>query len=620
MEDNINFIINDTNMKQARHNKKEKSEEIKFVQKIKNISLMRKYSKVINFILFEIISISLPKIIFSLNYIKIKVNKIGYNQIISDYYSDAPPSKVLINNENGLPILMRNNKVYVEFKDKYIYLEWSKDSINVSYMFCNLTSITDVSMNIFASNKNMSYMFYNCINLNTFTNYKTHNIDNPIRDMRSMFYNCYSLQSFSFTKFYLDCSKNNTYIYYNNTSQENKTIYDYSYDDVNLSYMFYNCKSLTSIDFGSGDVGEVIDMKGMFYNCFSLTSINLRRIITNNQKVDLSYMFYNCSSLGSIIRERNSSDIGGQKSNYIYVKDIQYMFYNCTSLSQIKCIYFKSNDYINTSKLFYNCYKLTSSYLTFSNLKINDAREMFYNCSSLTSLTFNPNRINNNTNMTKMFYNCILLNNVILKSSNYAFPNDLSYAFYNCISLTSLEFTNFKTDNLEQINYMMFNCKKLKFFELENSIFSNLLIKNMRGVFQNCESITTLDLSSFYTPQVEIMWDMFKGCSSLQILNQNFSTSNVVDMESMFEGCSNLVSLNLSNFKTTNVHYMNKMFSNCINLKTLDIRYISSEELGTMHQMFYNCKSLKYLNIFSLTEKSQSIIDMFEGASDNFEF
>ena len=143
----------------------------------------------------------------------------------------------------------------------------------------------------------------------------------------------------------------------------------------------------------------------------------------------------------------------------------------------------------------------------------------------------------------------------------------------------------------------------------------------MKGMFQNCELLTSLDLSLFYTENVKIMWDMFKNCKSLQSLNlSNFDTSNVKDMESMFEGCESLTSLSLINFNTSNVHYMNKMFSGCTNLETLYFNYISSESLGTMYQMFYNCKNLKYLNIFSLSEKSQSIYEIFDGASDNFTF
>ena len=168
---------------------------------------------------------------------------------------------------------------------------------------------------------------------------------------------------------------------------------------------------------------------------------------------------------------------------------------------------------------------------------------------------------------------------------------------------------------------MFYNCKNLKNITMVKSNFTNTLIRDMRGVFENCESLSSLDLSLFYTPKVEIMWDMFKNCKSLKYLNiPKFDTSKVTDMESMFEGCEDLTSLNIKNFKTPRVRYMNKMFRNCKNLQSLYFDNINSTSLGTMQQMFYNCKNLEYLNIFSLTENFQSITEMFEGASDNFTF
>jgi surface protein len=114
---------------------------------------------------------------------------------------------------------------------------------------------------------------------------------------------------------------------------------------------------------------------------------------------------------------------------------------------------------------------------------------------------------------------------------------------------------------------------------------------------------------------------MFKGCNSLKSLNlSNFDTSKVTDMNSMFEGCYSLVSLDLNDFNTQNVLYMNRMFYNCLNLKSLYFHNISSDSLGTMQHMFYNCSNLEYLDIYSLTEKAQSIVKMFQGASTTFTF
>ena len=610
MEDNIGSIIDDNNMNRKSQYQKEKITKFEFYNKNKKKSLYLIYSNVINFILFEIISILLPKTIFSINFMEIKVNQIGYNQILSDNYNGILPIKVCI---NSIPKLLRNRKVYVESIDDLIYLEWPASSykIDVTYMFSNLTSITSVRMNIFGIDGNMSYMFYNCNNLEQFTYTFYNNKNYIIKDMRSMFYNCYFLKSFDFSKIYLDFHTDTPRIVYNKTSKKNETVHYYYYYDINLSSMFYNCKSLESVNFGKRDISKIIDMNSMFYNCHTIKSINLTNFLTSTN-VNISYMFYNCSNL-SIFTYKP-----------INIKDMKYTFYNCTLLNQINIDYFRSYSaayYINMSNVFYNCIGLSTISGGFNYLYINDAREIFYNCISLKTLNFNPKGVAVKINMTKMLYNCTKLESIELNNKNLSiFPNDLSYAFYNCTSLTSLKFKNFTTDNLEEIKYMMFNCKELKNFKLENSSFSNLLTKNMRGVFQNCSSLTSIDLTFFSTKNVEVMWDMFKGCSKLRTLTQKFDTSKVVDMESMFEGCSSFSTLNLNTFRTPKVHYMNKMFSGCTSLQTLLIRYITSNELGTMHQMFYNCKKLTTLDIYSLNENDQSIFQMFEGASENFKF
>lgn len=91
-------------------------------------------------------------------------------------------------------------------------------------------------------------------------------------------------------------------------------------------------------------------------------------------------------------------------------------------------------------------------------------------------------------------------------------------------------------------------------------------------MFNDCSSLTSLDLSSFNTSNVDIMNDMFYGCSSLVNLNlSSFNTSNVRYMPNMFNGCSSLVELNLSRFNTSEVTDMDWMFYNCSSLTTVSV-------------------------------------------------
>ena len=66
------------------------------------------------------------------------------------------------------------------------------------------------------------------------------------------------------------------------------------------------------------------------------------------------------------------------------------------------------------------------------------------------------------------------------------------------------------------------------------------------NMFNDCESLTSLDLSSFNTSLVTNMSSMFFGCASLTSLDlSSFNTSLVTNMGSMFYGCYKLSTLTL---------------------------------------------------------------------------
>ena len=617
------IVLNKKNMNEINLNKKENFDKISLILINNKIKFVRRFSGLINVILFEIFFILLPKLIcYEQPYVEIKVNSRGYNQIISNDYIGTMPRQIYINN---IPSDMNDKKVYVNSVDDLIRLSWTNTISDFSFMFSNLENIISVHMNyMFNNHIIMSYMFYNCYNLESFT-YKTYyDISHSMEDMKYMFYNCISLKSFQFKDLYMTYYHHSESTHYSKEKSEDVTTHSYYYNYINMSYMFYNCQSLESVYFDSNIREYITNMKEMFYNCFSLTSLNLTNIVTQNH-IDVSYMFYNCTKL-----EYFYTDYSRYYNYYIQVKDMSYMFYNCISLKKTYLSNFASNDFdIEMTNSFYNCYSL-NSISGFSGLRISHTANMFYNCTSLKSINFNPKIVISQSNMEKMFYNCTQIHTIIFDISqtsssssssiinNYN-PSNLNYIFYNCISLEVLKFNYFQTDYINEISYLLYNCYNLKNITMYKSNFTNPLITNMRGVFENCESLTSLDLTSFYTPNVIMMWDMFKNCKSLKYLDiPKFDTSKVTDMESMFEGCESLISLDIKHFNTINVRYMNKMFKNCESLQSLYFNNINSTTLGSMQQMFYNCRSLEYLNIYSLTEKFQSLSEMFEGASNNF--
>ena len=104
-------------------------------------------------------------------------------------------------------------------------------------------------------------------------------------------------------------------------------------------------------------------------------------------------------------------------------------------------------------------------------------------------------------------------------------------------------------------------------------------------MFDGCESLTSLDLSSFNTAKVihfggpAGMTDggMFYNCSSLKSLDlSNFNTAEVTDMSFMFWECSSLTTT--INIMNANVTAYPSMFTNAATASDskITVNYIAS--------------------------------------------
>ena len=170
---------------------------------------------------------------------------------------------------------------------------------------------------------------------------------------------------------------------------------------------------------------------------------------------------------------------------------------------------------------------------------------------------------------------------------------DMRSMFSNCSSLTSLDVTHFNTANVTNMGYMFYSCSSLT--SLDVTHFKTAKVTDMSRMFYNCSSLTSLDVTYFNTEEVRNMSNMFDSCSSLTSLDvTHFNTANVTDMHYMFSNCVALTSLYLTNFNTEKVTYMYGMFSSCSSLTTI---YASSKfvttQVSNSSGMFYNCEKLK---------------------------
>ena len=180
---------------------------------------------------------------------------------------------------------------------------------------------------------------------------------------------------------------------------------------------------------------------------------------------------------------------------------------------------------------------------------------------------------------------------------------DMSYMFYYCESLRSLDVSSFNTKNVTNMGSMFYNCESLR--SLDVSRFNTKNVTNMGSMFYNCESLRSLDVSSFNTKNVTNMGSMFYGCRHLQSLDvSNFNTENVVDMNRMFFYCDELRSLFISNFNTEKVIDMSGMFACCSSLRRFAAPNFNTENVKNMYGMFSGCNFLTSLDLSNFNTKN----------------
>ena len=305
-----------------------------------------------------------------------------------------------------------------------------------------------------------------------------------------------------------------------------------------------------------------------------------------------------------------------------------------------------------SAKMFYNCSKLTSIEFGegFNTSNVTDMRGMFQGCSKLTNLNLSSFNTSNVNSMAAMFKGCSGLTSLDVSSFNTSNVTDMHELFRGCNKLTSLNVSSFNTSHVQRMDAMFYGCSGLTSLDVSNFNTSNVVLMTRTvdtvldyytgyssnqevqiarnnelirfGMFAQCSSLTSLDLSSFNTSKVTDMRGLFEGCKNLTSLNvSSFNTSNVKYMDGMFKDCSSLTSLDLTNFNTSNVVSMGTvhrffynwgsagqygnyryeanggMFENCTGLTSLDLSNFNTSNVTRMYNMFNNCTHLTYLNL-----------------------
>ena len=421
---------------------------------------------------------------------------------------------------------------------------------------------------------------------------------------------------------------------------------------------------------------------GFFRGLTKLETIKDLKYLNTEQVTNMSYMFSDCSTLSSL-------DLSN--FNTAIVTNMSYMFSDCSTLSSLDLSNFNTAIVTNMSYMFSDCSTLSSLDLSnFNTAIVTNMSYMFSDCSTLSSLDLSNFNTAIVTNMSYMFFNCANLSSLDLSNFNTAIVSDMSLMFGSCSTLSSLDLSNFYTKEVRDMSYMFSRCSALttiyasdKFVtsKVQSGISMFSACKNLKGTILNYKDSKTdhtyanCGTNGYFTPVFEyaefdkgtgtltfrrglskpkgayalnveasdpgwlthkdeikeVVFDAsfadarptscykwFWYCTNLATIEgiENLNTENVTNMGVMFCGCQKLSSLDLTNFNTGNVTNMSGMFGYCYGLTSLDLTSFNTANVTDMGQMFVACNGLASLDLTSFnTANVMNMGHMFWGCN-----
>ncbi|MCI2041992.1 MAG: DUF285 domain-containing protein [Bacilli bacterium] len=288
--------------------------------------------------------------------------------------------------------------------------------------------------------------------------------------------------------------------------------------NYNSSYLFYNFSKLTEIEnISLLDTSNVTSMYQMFYECRSLTSLDLSNFDTS-QVTNMVSMFYSCSKL---------TNLDVSKFDTSEVTNMSAMFRNCSSLTSLDVNKFDTSNVTDMHEMFRGCRSLTSLDLSnFNTSNVTDMTLLFRECESILELNVDSFDTSNVTKMDSMFSFCKKIKDLDLSNFDTSQVTNMDGMFSQCNSLTSLDVSKFDTSKVTNMTYMFYECRSLT--SLDVSKFDTSKVTNMASMFGSCRSLTSLDVSKFDTSKVTNMSDMFYHCSRLTSLDFRKATFDKV--------------------------------------------------------------------------------------------
>ena len=243
-----------------------------------------------------------------------------------------------------------------------------------------------------------------------------------------------------------------------------------------------------------------------FFGCKYLTTIEGIEYLNTENLTDMSYMFYRCKALTTL-------DVS--KFDTKNVTNMRCMFFNCSALTTLDVSNFDTKNVTNMRSMFYDCSALTTLDLSnFDTPNVTNMNGMFSSCEALTTLDVSNFDTQNVTDMSYMFSGCKALTTLDVSNFDTQNVTDMNGMFCDCSALTTLDVSNFDTKNVTNMNGMFCDCSALTTLDLSN--FDTQNVTDMNSMFWRCSALTTIYASDkFVTTAFKYGGSMFANCTNL---------------------------------------------------------------------------------------------------------
>ena len=425
---------------------------------------------------------------------------------------------------------------------------------------------------------------------------------------------------------------------------------------INLSYAWYFCYHLVSLDISGLFTPNVTSLYGTFQYCHELEYIDVAHFDTA-KVTSICYMFHHCQRVKSLdLRTWNTQKLTGS--------GLSYAFTYCYALQEIKGLEnFYTNNITSLASTFNSCYSLTDlSGITYWNTaKVTNLSSTFYGCYGIKKLNLSHWDIGKVTTVGSLFYNCQNLESILFpQGQTDTLTGSQASIFYCCYNLQEADISWLKpfTSAVTSIGYLFYHCRSLieinipegwditgcvgsescyrtfadcyklqKITGVSNWDMSNynytlaymfencfclkeVNIKNwcphttsLYYAFYNCRALEEIDLTGWHWENMTgtALSATFCACTSLKSLKgieHAGDYGNINNISSCFSDCYSLTSIpDISSWNVTKVTNCSSMFSSCCSLQTLTITNWTLTKCTTIANMFRYCYSLKELEL-----------------------